>query len=89
MLPYGQIVAWQANPQTGQPVWEERRYDSRDARRRPTRPRHVPFDDTARDLKRYDVVISNRAAWLLAHTSGSKIQLRCTRSWPPPAQVGE
>ena len=73
VLPEDQMVLWQANSPNAQPVWR--------SGIAPTTTLNVSLETAGK----YDVVISNRGAWLLAHTVDSRIQLRCTRVWPAVA----
>jgi hypothetical protein len=71
VLPYDQMVAWQANPQSGTPVW-----------RSGLTTRAVVDAALPPGAGHYVVVISNRQAWLLVHQVDASVQLKCTRSWP-------
>jgi len=70
VLPYDQMVAWQANPQTGNPVW----------RSGVANQTKIATDMPASG--RYFVVVSN-AQNPLGNGITAKIGLACTRIWPP------
>jgi predicted nucleic acid-binding Zn ribbon protein len=71
VMPYDEMVAWQANPATGNPTWRSGLTTN-------------AYVNTAIPIPgRYTVVISNRSAWLLTHVVNTDLQLKCTRKWPP------
>jgi hypothetical protein len=73
VLAYDQIVAWQSGNSSAQPVWRSGLTSSSAL--------DVPLPVPGK----YGVVLSNRAAWMLAHRVESNIQLLCKGVWPPPS----
>jgi hypothetical protein len=71
VMPSLDMLAWRADAEAGKPVW----------RSGPTRA--ATIDVSLSEPGVYDLVISNRAAWFLARSVKTKIQLSCTGDWPP------
>jgi hypothetical protein len=74
LLPYGQMVAWQANPQAATAMWRSGLSTNAVV--------EAALPDGA---GHYVVVVANTKAWLFPHRVNAKLSLKCTRSWPPAA----
>lgn len=77
VLSYDQIVAWQSGNPAAQTLWRSGLTSS------------SALDVTLPAPGKYGVVLSNRAAWMLAHRVESNIQLLCKGLWPPPSNDEE
>lgn len=73
VVPSPGMAAWRADAQAGNPVW------------RSGLTKAASLAVALPGPGNYDLVVSNRAAWFLARTIATKIQLSCTRDWPPPS----
>ncbi|MEO6210074.1 MAG: hypothetical protein ABIQ10_08125, partial [Gemmatimonadaceae bacterium] len=71
VLTYDEMVAWQANSTTASALWRSGLTSKADP---------VVRISTA---GKYGIVVSNRAAWMLAHTVKSNLELGCKGVWPP------
>jgi hypothetical protein len=74
VLSYDQLVAWQAASPSAQAVWRSGLTTTSSVR--------VPLPSPGK----YAFVLSNRAAWMLAHKIESNIELVCRGVWPPEAE---
>jgi hypothetical protein len=75
VLSYDQLVAWQSGNSSAQAVWRSGLTSSSE------------LNVTLPMPGKYGLVLSNRAAWMLAHKVESNIQLLCRGVWPPPSNV--
>jgi hypothetical protein len=64
------MAAWRADAQAGSPVWRSGLTNS------------ATLDVSLPRAGNYDLVISNRAAWILSRTVNTKVQLVCVHNWP-------
>jgi hypothetical protein len=71
VLPSTDMSAWRGDAQAGKPAW------------RSGLTKSATLSVSLPDAGTYSLVVSNRDAWFLSRTVKTKIQLECTRDWPP------